>query len=112
MNLINTVLIWSWLLGISLLVPTTLPAGGAQKSIIKFRENSIRSPLIVIKKINLHSATYEDSSILMSINSGTPVQVLNFWDSPDSGKWILVNVFDQNYHQLFSKRGWLNIGTY
>ena len=38
MNLISTFIIWIWLLGISLVVPTSLPAGGSQKFIIYNRE--------------------------------------------------------------------------
>ena len=46
MNLISTFIIWTWLLGISLLAPTSLPAGGSQTSMIQSRENNLESPLI------------------------------------------------------------------
>ena len=38
MNIISTLIVWTWLLGIALVVPTTLPAGGAQESIIQNRK--------------------------------------------------------------------------
>ena len=38
MNLISTFIVWSWLLCIGLIAPTTLPAGGAQESIIQHKE--------------------------------------------------------------------------
>ena len=56
MNLISTFIIWTWLLGISLVVPTSLPAGGSQKAIIQHRENNIGSPLIALKDFNLLSS--------------------------------------------------------
>ena len=109
MNLISTFIIWTWLLGISLIVPTSLPAGGSQRSIIQYRENNIGSPLIALKDFNLLSSAYNNSSVLTRVQAGTPVDVLKVWDSSNSGKWLLVNVISHNFYQLFSKRGWVNI---
>jgi len=111
MNLISTFIIWIWLLGISLVVPTSLPAGGSQKTIIHNRENNIGSPLISLKAFNLRSSASFNSSILSRVESGTPVDVLKVWDSTETGQWLLVNVITQNSYQLFYKRGWVNIGT-
>ena len=111
MNLISTFIIWIWLLGISLVVPTSLPAGGSQKSTIQHRENNIGSPLIALKDFNLLSSASINSSILGRVQAGTPVDVLKVWDSPEKGKWLLVNVLSQNFYQLFYKRGWVKIGS-
>ena len=111
MNLISTFIIWIWLLGISLIVPTSLPAGGSQKSIIQHRENNIAAPLIALKDFNLFSSASNNTSVLITVQAGTPVDVLKVWDSAESGKWLLVNVLCQNFCQLFYKRGWVNIGT-
>ena len=111
MNLINTFIIWTWLLGISLVVPTSLPAGGSQKLIIQHRENNIESTLISLKDFDLLSSATLNSSIVSRVDSGTPVDVLKVWNSNDGGKWLLVNVLSQNFNQFFYKRGWVNIGT-
>ena len=111
MNLISTFIIWTWLLGISLIVPTSLPAGGSQKSNIHHRENNIGEPLIALNDFNLFSSASNYSSVLTRVQAGTPVNVLKVWDSTESGKWLLVNVMSQNFYQLFYKRGWVNIGT-
>ena len=111
MNLISTFIIWIWLLGISLVVPTSLPAGGSQKSNIHHRENNIGSPLIAVNDFNLFSSASNNSSILTRVHTGTPVSVLKVWDSTENGKWLLVNVMSQDFYQLFYKRGWVNIGT-
>ena len=111
MNLISTFIIWTWLLGISLVVPTSLPAGGSQESIVQHRENKIGSPLIALKDFNLLSSTSINSSVLTKVQAGTPVNVLKVWNSSDGGEWLLVNVISQNFYQLFNKRGWVNIGT-
>ena len=109
MNLISTFIIWTWLLGLSLVVPTSLPAGGFQKSNILHRENNVGSPLISLKEFNLLSSASNNSSILTRVKSGTPVDVLRVWDSDESGQWLLVNVLSQNFYQLFYKRGWVKI---
>ena len=111
MNLISTFIIWTWLLGIALVIPTTLPAGGAQESIIQHRKNNMGSPIIALKDFNLLSSAINDSSILAKVQVGTPVTVLKIWESNDSGKWLLVNVLSEHSNQFFYKRGWINIGT-
>ena len=110
MNIISTFIVWTWLLGIALVVPTTLPAGGAQESIIQNRKNNVGSPIIALKDFNLLSSASNNSSILTRVKAGTPVKILKIWDSSDRGKWLLVNISIQEFNQLFYKRGWVNIG--
>ena len=110
MNLISTFIVWTWLLGIALVVPTTLPAGGAQKSFIQHRKNNVGSPIIALKDFNLLSSASKNSSILTRVKAGTPVKILKIWDSSDREKWLLVNISIQDFNQIFYKRGWVNIG--
>ena len=110
MNIISTFIVWTWLLGIALVVPTTLPAGGAQESIIQNRKNNVGSPIIALKDFNLLSSASKNSSILTRVKAGTPVKILKIWDSSDREKWLLVNISIQDFNQLFYKRGWINIG--
>jgi len=109
MNLISTLIVWSWLLCVGLVAPTTLPAGGAQEAIIQHRRNNIGSPIIALKEFNLLSSASINSSILTTVKPGTPVNVMKVWDSYDSGKWLLVNVLCQDSYQLFYRRGWVEI---
>ena len=109
MNLISTFIVWSWLLCIGLVAPTTLPAGGAQQSIIQYRRNNIGSPIIALKEFNLLSSASNNSSIVTRVKLGTPVNVVKVWDSNETGKWLLVNVLCQNFYQLFYRKGWVNI---
>tara|TARA_B100000902_G_C26828024_1_gene677317 strand:+ start:32 stop:370 length:339 start_codon:yes stop_codon:yes gene_type:complete len=111
MNIFNTFILLPCLLGISLVVPITLPAGGAQKLNIEYRENSISSPLIALKEFNLLSSASYNSTVLTRVQSGTPVNVLKVWDGKNNGKWLLVNVISQYSYQLFYKRGWVNISN-
>ena len=111
MNLINTLILWIWLLGISLLIPTSLPAGGAQQSTINRGEYNIKSPLIAFKEFQLLSTITEKASVLTSVKVGTPVQIIKTWDSPESGKWLLVKVWTHSSYQFFLKRGWVHLGS-
>ena len=111
MNIISTFIVWTWLLGIALVVPTTLPAGGAQESIIQNRKNNIGSPIIALKDFNLRSSASKKSSILTRVKAGTPVKILKIWDSSDREKWLLVNISIKDFNQIFYKRGWVNIGN-
>ena len=111
MNIITTFIVWTWLLGIALVVPTTLPAGGAQESIIQNRKNNVGSPIIALKDFNLLSSASKNSSILTRVKAGTPVKILKVWDSSDREKWLLVNISIQDFNQIFYKRGWVNIGN-
>ena len=110
MNIISTFIVWTWLLGIALVVPTTLPAGGAQESIIQNRKNNVGSPRIALKDFNLLSSASKNSSILTCVKAGTPVKILKIWESFDREKWLLVNISVQDFNQIFYKRGWVNIG--
>ena len=112
MNIISTFIVWTWLLGIALVVPTTLPAGGAQESIIQNRKNNVGSPIIALKDFNLLSSASKNSSILTRVKAGTPVKILKIWDGSVREKWLLVNISIKDFNQLFHKRGWVNIGKY
>ena len=109
MNLISTFIVWAWLLGIALIVPTTLPAGGAQKSIIQHRRNNIGSPIVALKEFDLLTSASNYSSTLTTVKAGTPVNVIKVWKNSESGNWLLVSVLCQNFDQLFYRRGWVKI---
>ena len=112
MNLVSTFIVWIWLLGIALVIPTTLPAGGAQKAGIQHRKINNGSPIIALKEFNLLSSASKNSSTLTKVKVGTPVNIIKVWDSSDTGKWLLVNVVSQDFYQLFYKRGWVNIRSH
>ena len=109
MNLISTFIVWTWLLCIGLVAPTTLPAGGAQKSIIQHRRNNIGSPIIALKEFDLLTSASNYSSTLTSVAAGTPVNIIKVWESNENGNWLLVGVLCQNFDQLFYRRGWVKI---
>ena len=110
MNLFNNLILWALLLLVSLMIPITLPAGGLRKTIIEQREDSSSSPIIAVNEFNLFATTTKNPLVLTSIKAGTPVHVLKEWNSPESGKWLLVNVLTQSSSHIFHTRGWIRIG--
>ena len=109
MNLISTFIVWTWLLCIGLIAPATLPAGGAQESIIQHRRNNIGSPIIALKEFDLLTSASNNSSILTSVAAGTPVNIIKVWESNERRSWLLVGVLCQNFDQLFYRKGWVEI---
>ena len=109
MNIITTFIVWTWLLCIGLVAPTTLPAGGAQESIIQHRRNNIGSPIIALKDFDLLTSASNYSSILTSVSAGNPVNVIKIWEINENENWLLVSVLCQNFDQLFYRRGWVKI---
>ena len=110
MNLFNNIILWIWLLSVSLLIPITLPVGGLKKTIIEQREGSNSSPIIALNEFKLLSTITKNPLVLTSVKAGTPVNILHEWNSPESGKWLLVNVLTDSSSQIFYKRGWVRIG--
>ena len=97
-------------MGIALVVPTTLPAGGAQESLIQHRKRNVGAPIIALKDFNLVSSVSNNASVLTRVKAGTPVRVLKNLYNADSGEWLLVNIKIKDFNQFFDKRGWVNIG--
>ena len=110
MNLFHNIILWVWLLSVSLLIPITLPVGGLRKTIIEQREDCNSSPIIALNEFNLLSTITEKPLVLTKVQMGTPVNVLKEWNSSESGQWLLVNVLIESSSQIFHKRGWVEIG--
>ncbi len=110
MNLFTNLILWTWLLSLSLLVPITLPVGGLRKTIIEQREDNNASPIIALNEFSLLSSITENPLVLTTVTPGTPVNILKEWNSTESGQWLLVNVLIESSSQIFHKRGWVKIG--
>ena len=102
---------WSWVLGIALFLPVTLPAGGPEKyqSKIHFskKENSFLISNCSILRTN--PSTFAPS--LRTLQIGTSVKILRKWRSSDNKKWLQVQIASNEIMELPSavRRGWLNV---
>ena len=101
---------WGWLLGIALLAPISLPAGGAQFLIPHVRYRKSSDPFLTTRDIRLRSTPLKTAPTLRLLPAGTPFKVVRFWqESEDSQLWIYVQVPSQDKLTLDSVRnGWLD----
>lgn len=79
---------WSWLLGVALLAPAALPAGGAERRQPEVRRRDGSGPLISGDHDCLHAAPSVSAPSLRSLDLGTPLRVLRRWRSADGQDWL------------------------
>ena len=81
-----------WLLGIALLAPVALPAGGGSrnKTQIMYTKSTELSfagdSCFLLKSPSLSSPT------LCRLNLSTPLKVIRIWDNNDGNRWIQVRI--------------------
>ena len=99
------VLRWSWLLGVALMAPATLPAGGGEIRQPQIRRRSQGGgPLHTSLEADLHQSPVAMAPALCSLAAGTPLRLLHRWSGDDGRDWLHV-------HELTgeSRRGWLRV---
>ncbi len=104
---------WSWVLGIALFFPASMPAGGGEMrsamSILSIRKAS--DPLLSESGLQLKSSPSLFSPPLKSLPVGTPLKLLRIWRTNDGNNWIHVQIpsFYSGNLISFSTRGWISV---
>ena len=111
MLLIACALRWSWLLGIALVLPIALPAGGYSRVQQDVLGKECTSSFFSGDKCLLQASPSFKSPKLRILQVGTPLRVLRIWQSPDGDEWVHVQITSHEILELPSsrRRGWLNI---
>jgi hypothetical protein len=79
------------LLGLALLAPTTLPAGGGQRRLPELRRRqTAREPLLSPTGLSLLGAPEQRAPVLTHLDAGVPLRVLQRWLSPEGRPWLRV----------------------
>ena len=101
---------WSWLLGIALCAPVALPAGGSEKKIPHVRFNQSNSePFLTEKVYFLRGSPMVFSPSLRTLDIGTPIKVLGYFETGDGKRWIRISLTSSHLETpLIAKRGWVN----
>ena len=101
---------WGWLLGVALMAPVALPAGGAQRRLLPVRRQEGKSPLLSGEHCVLRSSPMVEAPVLDRVELGTPLQLLRQWRSDDGRDWIQVQVMlgRGTPASVQSLRGWVN----
>ena len=111
MNHSATVMLrWSWLLGVSLIGPVALPAGGAERRLPQIRRQQGSSSLLSGNDCVLHSSPLVAAPALRRLEIGTPLQLLRHWRSEDGSNWIQVKVTSGPplIDAVERQRGWIH----
>ena len=102
---------WGWLLGVALLVPVALPAGGGDlyKTEIITREHF--DPLVTPNNCLLRSTPELNARVIRTLQLGTPLRVLRQWHGIDGEEWLHVQIAIGKGADSASavKRGWVNV---
>ncbi len=105
---------WSWLLSIALLIPISLPAGGAQKSLIEPIKTVKTNQLMSGECCDLRVSPSMNSSVLIQVPLGITMQSLRFWKNDAGNNWMQVKISSL---PLLDKigvptRGWVNFDRF
>lgn len=96
---------WAAVLGLALLVPAGLPAGGGERRTPDLRRReSRREPLLSTPRCALRCAPRRQAPVLARLDAGVPLRVLRQWQAADGGRWWRVEVPAATGR---TTRGWL-----
>lgn len=102
---------WSCLLGIALIAPAALPAGGAErrKPQVRRRENS--GPMLAGLGCDLKASPLTVAPTLRTVQSGTPMKIIRHWKCVEGKDWLQVEITcgDGGAFVDVVKRGWVNV---
>ncbi len=102
---------WSWLLGVALLAPVALPAGGGELKSPEIRRRELFDPLVVNNTCSLRVSPILVAPELCNLDIGTPIRILRIWQSADGTDWLYVQIasIDTSGLPSVAKRGWINV---
>ena len=93
---------WSWLLGVALMAPAALPAGGGDCRQPQVRRRSGRGPLHTASDQALRISPIAVAPRLRTLKAGTSLRLLRRWSTADGQDWLQVQTLDRD-----RRRGWL-----
>ena len=93
---------WSWLLGVALMAPAALPAGGGDCRQPQVRRRSGRGPLHTASDQALRISPIAVAPRLRTLEAGTSFRPLRRWSAADGQDWLQVQILDRD-----RQRGWL-----
>ena len=102
---------WSWLLGLALFLPVSLPAGGEERFLPQVCRFVDSIPLLAGDCCNLRAEPSALAPSLRTIEVGTPLRVLRTWHSSNGQEWLQVQISTNEIIELSSvvRRGWVNV---
>ena len=102
--MIGPLLRWSWLLGVALMAPADLPAGGAERRQPQLRRRVGSGPLHTASETALQLSPMTVAPRLRSLEAGTSFRLLRRWTTDDGHDWLQVQTLSGE-----SQRGWIRV---
>ena len=78
------------LLGLALIAPAALPAGGAERRQPELRRRQAGDPLLATGPLALRTAPRQQAPALTRLEAGEPLELLRSWWSPSGRRWLQV----------------------
>ena len=98
----GAVLRWSWLLGVALMAPAALPAGGGDNRQPQLRRRSGNGPLHLNAESTLQVSPMAVAPRLHTLPVGTSLRLLRRWSGSDGRDWLQVQTLAGE-----QRRGWI-----
>ena len=98
------VLRWSWLLGVALMAPAALPAGGADRSQPQPRRRLAYGTLQTSSEQPLRLSPLAVAPRLSTLKAGSSLRLLRRWSTADGQDWLHVQTLSGD-----QRRGWLRV---
>ena len=98
----SSVLRWSWLLGVALMAPAALPAGGADRRQPQPRRRAASGPLHTSTDQPLRLSPLAVAPRLSTLKAGSSLRLLRRWSTADGQDWLHVQTLSGE-----QRRGWL-----
>ncbi|MFO7628110.1 MAG: SH3 domain-containing protein [Prochlorococcaceae cyanobacterium] len=97
--------VWRWaaLLGLALLAPADLPAGGLQRRLPEVRRRQAGDPLLTTGRCVLHRAPDCQAPSLVEIPADSRLDWLRTWEAPGGQRWLQVAALASGR----IRRGWV-----
>ena len=95
---------WSWLLGVALMAPADLPAGGAERRQPQIRRRAGSGPLHTPAETALQLSPLSVAPCLRPLQPGRSLRPLRRWTDADGQSWLQVQTLSGD-----PQRGWIRI---
>jgi hypothetical protein len=94
-----------WILGLALIAPAALPAGGGERRTPELRRRQSQEPLLAAGPLQLRCAPQHSAPALAQLDGAVPLRLLRTWWEPDGHRWLQVQLPGSAVGQ--PRRGWL-----
>ena len=95
---------WSWLLGVALMAPAALPAGGGERRQPQVRRREGAGPMHTAGNTVLQLSPLAVAPRLRTLAPGTSLRFIRHWSASDGQDWLQVQTLSGD-----PQRGWLRV---